>query len=104
MIENKKSNPIADLRDGFGDRSNIQDRINTQQARIDQGIRSGELTRREADMVQDNLNFIKQQHSSFRGNDGMLGPIERDRLHDLLDRNSWMIENKKHNPVGSLRR
>jgi len=81
----------------------IRDRIDNQQRRIDQGIMSGELTRGEADVLQDNLNYIKDDYARFRSNDGVIGPIERDKLSDMLDRNSRMIENKKHNPISGFR-
>lgn len=81
----------------------IRDRIDNQQRRIDQGIMSGELTRGEADVVQDNLNYIRDEYARFRANDGVVGPVERDRLNDMLDRNSRMIENKKHNPIAGFR-
>jgi len=79
----------------------IQDRIAEQQRRIDQGIATGELTRHEADILQDNLNWIKAEEARLKA-DGRLTPGERARLHRALDRNSTMIYKKKHNPVRRL--
>lgn len=75
-------------------------RIAEQQKRIDQGIASGALTRREAAVLQSNLDRIKLMASNMRAaNGGMLRPGQRARLNRRLDRNSAMIYNKKHNPI-----
>ncbi len=76
-------------------------RIDDQQRRIDQGIASGKLTRREADLVQDNLGWIKREYARIHG-DGKLTPREVQRLDNLLDQNNAMIFNKKNNPVKRL--
>ena len=76
----------------------IHARIEEQQKRIDQGISSGQLTRVEADIVQDNLNRIKDAEARMK-RDGNLTPKERARLELRLDRNSRMIYKEKHNPV-----
>ncbi|GAB4406720.1 MAG: hypothetical protein OHK0032_01830 [Thermodesulfovibrionales bacterium] len=80
---------------------NIQDRIAEQQRRIDNGITTGALTRHEADVLQDNLNWIKAEEARLKA-DGRLTKRERARLHRELDRNSAMIYKKKHNPVKRL--
>ena len=75
-------------------------RMAEQQKRIDQGIASGALTRREAGMLQSNLDRIRVADSNMRAsNGGALRPAQRARLNRMLDRNSSMIYNKKHNPV-----
>jgi hypothetical protein len=76
----------------------IRERIRDQQRRIDKGIASGELTRPEAETLQDNLSWIKYEFARLT-DDGNLTPGERTRLDGLLDRNNNMIINKKHNPV-----
>lgn len=76
----------------------IRERIEEQQKRIDQGIASGSLTRREADIVQDNLNRIRDSEARMKA-DGKLTPRERKRLERMLDRNSRMIYKEKHNPI-----
>lgn len=78
--------------------SDFDQRVFNQQKRIDQGVASGELTRREADVLQDNLNWIKRRYSGMRA-DGALTPREMEKLDRMLERNSNMIYNKKHNPV-----
>ncbi len=73
-------------------------RIDTQQRRINQGIDSGELRIREADVLQDNLNWIRSGYNRARV-EGRLTPREIRRLEMLLDRNSEMIDDRTHNPV-----
>jgi len=70
--------------------ANIEHRIENQQHRIDEGITQGQLTRREADIVQDNLNWIKARFASMK-RDRILTPEEIRSLDALLDRNSRMI-------------
>lgn len=79
----------------------IPARIASQQQRIDQGVASGELTRGEANLLQDNLNYVRSEFARMRA-DGLLTPREVDRLERLLDNNSQMIFNKKHNPARRL--
>ena len=93
MISNKKQNPITRVY-----QSDIQERIDDQQWRIDQGVASRELTRAEADVLQDNLNWIKATLARMKA-DGRLNQKESNRLEEMLDRNSQMISNKKHNPI-----
>lgn len=75
----------------------IQERIEEQQRRIDQGIASGELTPEEAARLQENLNRIKAEEAALKA-DGRLTARERARLHRELDINSAKIYKKKHNP------
>jgi hypothetical protein len=80
----------------------ISDRLARQQERIDQGVKSKELTREEVKVLQSNLNYIKNEDARVRAG-GKLSEQERNRIHILLDQNSEMIENKKHNPVKALK-
>jgi hypothetical protein len=98
MIKDKKHNPAKRLYD-----DNIESRIDNQQKRIDRGIKSGELTRREADIVQDNLNEIRRRYSKMR-RDGVLTMKESEKLERLLDENSRMITREKHNKDVDIRR
>ncbi len=74
----------------------IQARINELQRRIDQGVHSGELTRREAVRVQTELDRIRAKRARFRA-DGYLGPRERQILHHELDVLEGLIYRLKHN-------
>jgi len=76
----------------------IRGRIVDQQKRIDKGIASGELSRQEADILQDNLSWIKYEFARIT-DDGKVTPGENKRIDGLLDRNDRMIANKKHNPI-----
>jgi hypothetical protein len=80
---------------------NFYERIEDQQKRINQGIESGELTRKEADMLQDNLDWVKGKYARMEA-DGIMTRDERDRLDRMLDRNSGMIKDRKHNPAKRL--
>jgi hypothetical protein len=79
----------------------ISGRISNQQMRIDQGVASGLLTRREADVVQGNLNYIRNEYSRFQV-EGRLPHGEHVRLNGLLDQNSEMIYREKHNAIRQL--
>lgn len=76
-------------------------RIDNQQERINKGIASGELTRKEADMLQNNLNWIKTKYTRMN-TDGIFTQREQARLDKMLDQNNEMIYNKKNNPVRQL--
>jgi polyhydroxyalkanoate synthesis regulator phasin len=71
-------------------------RIARQQSRIDNGIKKGELTQGEAQIVQDNLNYIKAESTRLKG-DGRLTPKEQKRLMKMLDDNGRMIKDKRKN-------
>jgi hypothetical protein len=79
----------------------FHERIENQQKRINQGIESGELTRKEAGILQDNLNWIRDKYARMTAN-GILTQNEQERLDKMLDKNSEMIKNKKHNPARQL--
>jgi predicted nucleic acid-binding protein len=72
----------------------FQERIDNQQERINQGIAKRQLTRREADVVQDNLNWIKETFARMR-RDGRLTWKEAAKLDEMLDRNSRLINREK---------
>ena len=74
----------------------IEENIHNQQHRIEQGIASGRLTPSEADVLQGNLNYIRDSYSRAVSN-GYLSPDEDKRLRRMLYENSMQIEDKKHN-------
>jgi hypothetical protein len=105
MIKDKKNNPVKNMRESkaLEDRAfTIPERFARQQRRIDQGVKSKELTQEEAKVLRDNLNYIKNEDARLRAA-GKLSDQEKNRLHILLDQNSEMIQNKKHNPVKTLK-
>ncbi|MBL8447923.1 MAG: hypothetical protein JNJ44_10975 [Zoogloeaceae bacterium] len=81
----------------FADRDdNIPTRVDQMERRIDQGVRSGALTGREARELQGELEMIKRRAAAMHGNDGRIDRHERERLHDQLDRLSYRIRVEKH--------
>ena len=81
--------------------SEIEQRIENQQKRIEDGIRAGQLTREEARTLKNNLNDIQEEAFRLQA-DGRLTPREKDKLISLLDKNSEMIREKRHNPITSV--
>jgi len=100
MIYNKKHNVITRF-DQWETAGDFQERIRDQRERIEQGIRSGALTRSEADILLDNLDRIRDRFSRMKAV-GRLTVEEQQRLEQMLERNSQMIYNKKHNPARRL--
>jgi hypothetical protein len=74
----------------------IQHRIDRHQTRIDEGVRSGALTRREKRAAQSDLDRIEREYRAAMAS-GRLGPGEVDRLNRMLDENSRLIRIEKHN-------
>ena len=73
----------------------IDERQNTQEARIQQGVRSGELTRSESvRLVQGQVELQRMEHRSRR--DGVVTNRERARLHKKASRESGRIYRNKH--------
>jgi hypothetical protein len=107
MITNKKSNPVRDMGKDISLAQRVrtlQERYARQQTRISEGIKSKELSPDEARLLQDNLNFIKNQDARMKAaGGGELTNPQKNELHKLLDQNSEMIENKKDNPVKALK-
>ncbi len=73
----------------------IPERVHQMERRIDQGARSGSLTRREADRLRGELRGILRKEERMR-HDGRLSPRERDVLHADLDRLDRHITIEKH--------
>jgi len=78
-------------------RMHVMDRQLRQQARIQQGIRSGQLTPRETRRLEREQRRINRAKERMLRNDGRLGPRERMRLNRMQNRASRHIFNKKHN-------
>jgi septal ring factor EnvC (AmiA/AmiB activator) len=93
MIYNRKHNPVKRVY-----QADIPQRILNQQYRINQGVASRELTRNEADILQDNLNWIRAEFGRMKA-DRRLTQNEIRKLDLMLDRNNAMIYNKKHNLI-----
>jgi hypothetical protein len=77
---------------------NIQQRKNRQQARIAQGVRSGQLTPREtAHLERRETSINRQERNMRRADGGHLTRADRARLNARQNRTSRAIYNKKHN-------
>lgn len=79
-----------------GAEAGIEQREWRQQARIRQGIASGELTRREAIRLESNAAAIERQERAMRHSGAGLTPCERARLNRRLDAQSARIYEEKH--------
>jgi hypothetical protein len=80
--------------------ASISERIAAQQMRIDRGVRRGDLTNREARILQANLDHIRDRFQQARA-DGTLRR-ERRRIEKMLDHNSRMIHKRRHNAIRSI--
>ncbi len=74
----------------------IENRIDRQEHRIKKGIRSGELTKREAAKLRKNQRRVERMYDRFTDN-GRLSRKERKKLQQALDKNSKKIYRLKHN-------
>jgi len=76
----------------------VSDRVHDQQARINQGVRSGELTRGEYARDEGHLAAINaQRRFDLARNDGHLTGAEKVQLNRRLNRDSARIYRTKHN-------
>jgi len=75
----------------------FQQRIEMQQQRINKGVQAGALTRDEASTLQGNLDYIRNTFARQKA-DGKLNLQEQQRLENMLDENSKMIRQEKHDP------
>jgi hypothetical protein len=74
----------------------VDARERAQQARLRQGLRSGELTGREYVRLEAQAARIRAEEFRYRHNDGHLGPRERADLQRDLTRESRRIARQKH--------
>jgi len=95
MVDDKKNNPVTQFA------PYMQWRFTNQQRRIDEGIKSGAVTKDEAKVLQDNLSHIQQEEKRLAA-EWKLSSEQRTRLHNMLDQNSKMIDDKKNNPVTAI--
>jgi septal ring factor EnvC (AmiA/AmiB activator) len=72
----------------------IHERLDHMEARIQRGIKTGDLTRREAEGLRTELREIKKRERRMR-DDGRLSERERTKLHADLDRLDRHITREK---------
>ncbi|HYH41355.1 MAG TPA: hypothetical protein VD867_05190 [Burkholderiales bacterium] len=75
--------------------SSVNQRQHLVEQRIEQGMRAGELTRREYRRLQHEAREIGQLEHAFRA-DGRLSERERGELHARLDRLAREVYREKH--------
>ena len=80
---------------GHGGDPSIDQRQHRLERRIEQGWRSGELTRREYRRLQHEARDIERMEHFFRS-DGWLSPHERSELHARLDHLAREIYRERH--------
>jgi hypothetical protein len=90
--------PMTALAQGYRHRryDNVNRREYSQRNRIREGIRSGELTRREAGRLTHQQRRIESYERRSRLDDGRLDRYERRRLDRMLDRSGRDIYRQKH--------
>lgn len=86
---------------GEGHALDLQGTIEAQQKAVAQGMTSRQLTKEEANVLQDNLNRIKMRASRTKTG-GKLSKAEEEDLNKLLEQNARMIKDKKASPVRPL--
>jgi septal ring factor EnvC (AmiA/AmiB activator) len=79
----------------------VEQRVANQQKRIDDAVKSKDLTQAEANILKNNLNYVKQEEARLKAA-GKLNDKEQERLGKMLEDNGSMIRDKKANPVKSL--
>ena len=75
---------------------NVKDRQVTQQKRIGQGVRSGELTKAETLRLERNAARIRRSTVRDRKDQGVFTPRERVKAQKKLNRQSRAIAKQKH--------
>jgi Skp family chaperone for outer membrane proteins len=81
-------------------RAQVNNRVKNQRNRINQGVKSGELTKGQAKQLRANDNAIKaQEHADVKANGGHLTGAEQKQLNQEENANSALIHDEKH-PAG----
>ena len=76
----------------------IKEKIASQQKKIDEGIKSQQLTLQEAKVLENNLKEIREEETGARA-DGTFTKEDKAEILELLGDNEKMIKDKKNNPV-----
>jgi septal ring factor EnvC (AmiA/AmiB activator) len=84
--------------DRFWRHDNIQERLERQQYRIDQGVKRHQLTRKEEKQLRRQQREIRRMARRFY-RDGHLSKKERRLLNQQLDASSRRIKRLKHNDL-----
>lgn len=82
--------------------ASIDQRQSYHEHRLNQGERSGSLTRREANKLERRQGAIEATEARMRADGGGLSPTERVRLQSSLTRQSQAIYTQKHDAQSRL--
>lgn len=82
---------------GFGGNGLINQRLDNQANRIQQGVRSGALTRGETFKLKQQQRRIRTLVRRSRADDGRIDQFERQQIQNAINNASRNIRNKKHN-------
>ena len=81
-------------------RNQVNKRVGNQRGRINEGVKSGELTKGQAKQLRANDNAIKaQEHADVKANGGHLTKGEQKQINQEENANSTLIHDEKH-PAG----
>lgn len=80
----------------IGSAQGINQREHNQQARIRQGVRSGELTRRETGRLEARQARIRVNEAYARRSGGKFTAAERSRIQRQLNRSNRQVYRQKH--------
>jgi hypothetical protein len=81
-------------------RNQVNKRVRNQRARINQGVRSGEISKGQAHQLRANDNAIKsQEHADVKANGGSLTKPEQKQINQEENANSALVHDEKH-PAG----
>jgi hypothetical protein len=96
MVQPAQAQPYGDGYHDHGHRhGSIRARQERQERRIEEGVASGELTRREAYRLEREQAYIRQAKREARS-DGYISPGERARLEAMQDRAGRHIRHERH--------
>jgi Skp family chaperone for outer membrane proteins len=81
-------------------RNQVNKRVDNQRARINEGVKNGELSKGQARQLRANDRAIKaQEHAEVKANGGHLTKAEQRQLNQEENANSKLIHDEKH-PAG----
>src|SRR5689334_10952226 len=86
---------LAIVSTAFAADPGVNSRQRVQRKRINQGVRSGELTRNEAKSVRQEEKALREEERAYKS-DGKLTAAERKDLHQDLNQTSKNIHQQKH--------
>ncbi len=75
----------------------LQDRINNQERRLEQGVRNGSVSHKEYRRLDRRIDNIEAARARDIRSGGKLTKFEKNRLNRRLNRTSGSIYNSKHN-------